>query len=218
MKNPLRDEGAAFQLVLLTLGAFALIALGSWINTWLGLGVFLALAGVAGHAIRGGLKERERMRVTPAGDGIRRVLVVANETVGGEELLSVVRARTGAGGRVHVVAPALNTRLRTWVSDEDGARAAAADRLSSSLSWLRGVGIVADGQIGDADPVQAIEDALRTFAADEIVLSTHPEGRSSWLERGVTHRVQERFELPLTHVVVDLDRRPMSDTVAVPAT
>ena len=50
------------------------------------------------------------------------------------------------------------------------------------------------------------EDALRVFGADEIVLSTHPEGRSHWLERGVVDSVRERFDVPVTHVVVDLER------------
>ena len=59
--------------------------------------------------------------------------------------------------------------------------------------------------LGDADPIQAMEDALRTFGADEIIVSTHPEGRSHWLERGVVERARERCEAPITHVVVDLE-------------
>ena len=58
--------------------------------------------------------------------------------------------------------------------------------------------------MGDADPRQAIEDALRTFGADEIVISTRPEGRSNWLERGVVDSARQRFAVPITHVVVDL--------------
>ena len=136
-----------------------------------------------------------------------RLLVVANETVEGETLHDVIRRRT-AGRRceVIVVAPALNTRIRHWVSDEDGARSAAQDRLERSLEGLREAGIEARGEIGADDPLQAIEDALRTFGADEIVISTHPEGRSNWLERGVVDRARERFAAPITHVVVDLDR------------
>jgi hypothetical protein len=64
---------------------------------------------------------------------------------------------------------------------------------------------VADGEIGDGDPLQAIDDALRTFAPDELIISTHPEGRSHWLERGVVSGARERFALPVTHVVVDLE-------------
>ena len=105
-----------------------------------------------------------------------------------------------------VCTPALNSRLRHWVSDEDGARAAAQERLDASLERMRKLGIDASGEIGDADPLQAMEDALRTFGADEIIISTHPEGRSNWLERGVVEHARDRFAVPIRHVVVDLDR------------
>jgi hypothetical protein len=136
----------------------------------------------------------------------QRILVVANETVGGPELLSEIRARSG-GRKVSVliVCPALNSPLRHWVSDEDDARAAAQERLEASLESMRATGLDARGEIGDGDPVQAIEDALRTFQPDELILSTHPPGRSHWLERGVVDKARERFQIPLTHVVVDLD-------------
>ncbi|MGH3034496.1 MAG: hypothetical protein ACRDON_08050 [Gaiellaceae bacterium] len=104
-----------------------------------------------------------------------------------------------------VVSPALNSRLRRWFSDEDGARVKAQARLVSSLTTLADDGIVALGEIGDADPVQAIEDALCTFRADELIISTHPAGRSNWLERHVVRRAFECFRLPITHVIVDLE-------------
>jgi hypothetical protein len=74
----------------------------------------------------------------------------------------------------------------------------------ASLAAMREGGIEARGEVGDGDPLQAIEDALRTFAPDEMIISTHPEGRSNWLERGVVEGARERFALPVTHVVVDL--------------
>jgi hypothetical protein len=113
--------------------------------------------------------------------------------------------------RVLVVAPALNSRLRHWTSDEDAARAGAQERVERSVDRLREAGIDARGEVGDGDPIQAIEDALRTFGADEIVISTHPEGRSHWLERGVVDTARERFELPITHVVVDLQAQAEAD-------
>ena len=64
--------------------------------------------------------------------------------------------------------------------------------------------MTARGEIGDGDPLQALEDALRTFPADEIVVSTHPPGRSNWLEQGVVENARMRFDVPVTHVVVDL--------------
>jgi GABA permease len=207
MKNPLRDETAAFQLVLLSLGYFGLIALAAWISTWLGLAVFAVLSVAVLVALRGGRRGATRLHVEHADVGdTRRLLVVANETVEGPELLEAVRRRATPGTVVRVVSPALNSRVRTWTSDEDGAREAAQRRLTASVERLAAVGIVADGEIGDGDPVQAIEDALRAFPADEIVLSTHPPGRSNWLEHGVVLATRERFDVPVTHVVVDLER------------
>jgi hypothetical protein len=106
---------------------------------------------------------------------------------------------------VLVVCPALNSPLRHWVSDEDDARAVAQERLDRSLAELQRLGLSARGEVGDADPLQAIEDALRTFGADRIIISTHPEGRSNWLERGVVSGARERFAVPINHVVVDLE-------------
>ncbi len=107
--------------------------------------------------------------------------------------------------QVLVVAPALNTPVRYWVSDEDPARREAQQRLEDSLVRLREAGVNVRGEVGDSEPLQALEDALRTFGPDEIVISTHPEGRSHWLERGVVESARERFAVPITHVVVDLD-------------
>ena len=90
------------------------------------------------------------------------------------------------------------------MNEEESARAAAQVRLDNSLAAIRGAGLDASGEIGDDDPLQAIEDALRTFAPDELIISTHPEGRSNWLERGIVEHARERFALPVTHVIVDL--------------
>ena len=130
---------------------------------------------------------------------------MANETVGGDELRDLLgRKAEGVSEDVLLVCPALNSRLRTWTSDEDGARAAAQERLDESLARLRDAGVTARGEIGDGDPLQALEDALRTFPADEIVVSTHPPGRSNWLEQGVVENARLRFDVPVSHVVVDL--------------
>jgi membrane protein implicated in regulation of membrane protease activity len=208
--NPFRSEADAYRFVWLTIGYFGLIALGAWINRWLGLAVFVVLSAVVAYFyFRRGDRERQTVRETRSRSAVgeRRVLVIANETVGGETLRARIRERTeGARAEVLVVSPALNTPLKHWVSDEDGARNAAQERLDRSLAQLREAGIDARGEIGDGEPLQAIEDALRTFGADEIIISTHPEGRSHWLEKGVVSGARERFTVPITHVVVDLAR------------
>ena len=112
-----------------------------------------------------------------------------------------------------VVCPALTSAVRHWASDVDGGRARAQRRLDESLSLLRDAGIDAQGEIGDDDPLQAIEDALRTFGADEIVVATHPEESATWLERHVVERARERFALPIAHVVIHAEAR---SSAAVP--
>ena len=109
----------------------------------------------------------------------------------------------GVAEDVLVVCPALNSHLRTWFSDEDGAREAAGERLRSTLEDLTAAGVNVRGEIGDGDPLQALEDALRGFAADAIVISTHAEGHSNWLEHGVVDAARTRFDVPVTHVVGD---------------
>jgi hypothetical protein len=132
--------------------------------------------------------------------------VIANETVGGETLREEIRRRSeGYEEDVLVVCPALNSPIRHWASDEDRARANAQLRLDASLARLAEAGIDARGQVGDCEPLQAIEDSVRTFGPDEIIISTHPEGRSNWLEKGVVTGARERFAVPITHVIVDLE-------------
>ncbi|HET9675541.1 MAG TPA: hypothetical protein VFP31_12190 [Gaiellaceae bacterium] len=133
-----------------------------------------------------------------------RILVLANETVESELLAHAIRAREAT--QVLIVAPALNGRVRHWTSDDDDAHAAADERLRRSLDRLAASGIPANGMVGDADPLQAAADALHVFPADELVIATHPEGRSNWLARSVVERARRRFGRPVVHLVVDRDR------------
>jgi GABA permease len=187
----------------------------SAIDTLLGFIVFLVLTGAAVAAYlrqRGPAPDRQHVEHVGAPDE-RRILVVANETVGGEELMSAISIRAlESKTEFFVVCPALNTRLKTWTSDEDPARAKAQARLGTTLERLASVGIEARGEIGDGDPLVAIEDAVRTFRPDEIVISTHPEGRSNWLVRGVPDAVRARYDVPVTHVVVDLEAETETET------
>jgi GABA permease len=136
---------------------------------------------------------------------MNRILVIANETVESELLAHAIRAKEAS--QVLIVAPALNGRVRHWTSDDDAAHAAADERLRRSLDRLAASGITANGMVGDADPLQAAADALRVFPAEELVVATHPEGRSNWLARGVVERARQRFGLPVVHLVVDRDAR-----------
>jgi hypothetical protein len=209
MTNPLRSEADAYRFLLVTVGVAAAVVLASVLGgPWWGTGVALVLiGGVTWAYFRTGSTPPPAKTVPRRSQAmdVHRVLVVANETVGGRVLREEIRRHTDEpNSEVLLVSPALNSRVRHWVSDEDAARARAQERLDVSLARLADDGIEARGEVGDGDPLQAIEDALRTFGADEIIISTHPEGRSHWLERGVVTGAQARFAVPITHVVVDL--------------
>jgi hypothetical protein len=206
--NPLRSEAEAFRFLIASIVYFGAIVIAALIDKWFGLAVFVVLsAAVVVWWLRARRVERPRQTAPrPHAEGERRILVVANETVGGHTLRSLILERSlDVQEQVLVVTPALNSPLKHWTSDEDGARAAAQERLDASLAKLAEAGVEARGEIGDDDPLQAMEDALRTFGADEIIISTHPEGRSNWLERGIVTKARERFAVPITHVVVDLE-------------
>jgi hypothetical protein len=205
----LRSEAEAFRFVVAVLAFFAaVVAAKLAVGWWLGLAVAIAGLGVLAFLLRSPAEPRPQQAapVHRGGEDDLRILVVANETVGGGTLREVIAQKSeGYDEEVLVVCPALNSPLRHWVSDEDGARARAQERLDASVSRLHEAGVNVRGEIGDGDPLQAIEDALRTFGADEVIISTHPAGRSHWLERGVVAAARDRFAVPITHVIVDLE-------------
>jgi hypothetical protein len=143
----------------------------------------------------------------------RRLLVVANETAEASVLHRVIvaRARAAPPADVMVVAPAPNSRVRHRVSDEDEAGRSAERRLRACLNGLESAGIEANGMVGDADPLQAIEDALHWFRADEFIIATCPERRSHWLARNLVRHARARYSVPILHVVIDEDRRTPLD-------
>src|SRR5215471_7323060 len=158
MKNPFRSEAEAFRLVIGALVYFGVIAIAAAVGgRWWALAVFVVLPVAVGlWFFRREVRERETVSVPsrPRAEDERRVLVVANETVARAALRDEIRrAVEGAQANVLVVTPALNSPIRHWTSDEDGARAAAEERLGRSVAELERLGIDAHGEVGDADPV-----------------------------------------------------------------
>jgi hypothetical protein len=136
---------------------------------------------------------------------MKRVLVVANETVAGKPLIDAVKKRAdGDEVQVHVISPQ-NQPKHGYVIYDEHVRDAAQNRLEMTLALLREAGIQADGEVMDPDPYSAVMDALGEQDYDEIVISTHPETRSGWLRQGLVDRVQRAARRPVEHVVVDLD-------------
>jgi hypothetical protein len=211
MHNTLRSEADAFRLVVIIgVGAGAVTALALLTDAAAGVILAAALVGLGvGFALWGARGREPRVTEIAAapGDGRHRILVVANQTVGGRALLAEVRNR--AGGRdseILVVTPALTrSHLKFWTSDVDEALAAAHQRRERSVHELEAAGFRVSGEVGDSDPNIAIETALLRFPADELIISTHPPERSRWLERGVVEHARRDIDLPITHVIVDLE-------------
>jgi hypothetical protein len=127
----------------------------------------------------------------------RRILVVTTAAAPQAEVESVVRAHAGEDAEVHVVAPASKiSRLDRLTNAEDDARTDAAERADAASEAVPGR--QSDAHVGDVDPLQAIEDALRMFPADEIVLLTAPDEKATWLEEGLAKDAKERFSIPVT--------------------
>jgi hypothetical protein len=136
---------------------------------------------------------------------MKRILVVANETVAGQPLIDAVRGRGGGDEvDVHVICPQ-NQPKHGYVIYDSMVREAAENRLRMTLALLHEAGIEARGEVMDPDPYTAIMDALGEQDYDEIVISTHPETRSGWLREGLVDRVRRAARRPVEHVVVDLD-------------
>ena len=211
MHNPLRSERDVFRAVVIVgIGAGAVIAVTLLTSPAVGAALLAAEVGLGIGLLWRGAQGTlpHRAEIAHREDLTYRVLVVANETVGGQALLAEIENRCkGRTSEILVVVPALtSSRMEHWSSDVDGALEDAGERLNDSLRRMEAAGINARGQVGDHhEPNASLEDALRAFPADEVIISTHPPERSRWLERGVVERARREVPLPITHVVVDLD-------------
>ncbi|MGA2926953.1 MAG: hypothetical protein ABSG43_13330 [Solirubrobacteraceae bacterium] len=145
------------------------------------------------------------------------VLVVANETLGGQSLIEAVRARVAQGDtRLALCVPQNRPRAGLVVYD-DAVFDAAQARVDLALEFVRAEGIDALGEVGDPDPFTATIDAVHEYAPNEIIISTYPETRSGWLRRDLIERVKQASGLPVEHVVADPDTEglPFHVTLAV---
>jgi GABA permease len=133
----------------------------------------------------------------------KKILAVVSEPVSADALKSAIGEQEAEGAEVMVVAPALQSKRRFLLSDPDPAIDRAEQVQEETVERLGEEGVDAAGDTGESDPLLAIQDALQTFAADEIVLFTHPDGSQNWLEEGVVDEAKERFEPPVRHLVVE---------------
>jgi hypothetical protein len=132
----------------------------------------------------------------------RRVLVVATSSVPEAELRERVRAHAGDEAELLVVAPASKISKLDWLSTAEDDDRAEASRRAEDVA-VAGAGDDVETRVGDSDPVKAIEDALRDFPAEELIVITRPDEEAEWLEEGSGAAAQKRFSLPVTHLVVE---------------
>jgi hypothetical protein len=134
---------------------------------------------------------------------VTKVLVLANETIGGEKLLNAILERAGEGVSFHVVVPRTRPRHGNVVYDEV-VRDSAQVRVDLAREWMRENGIASSGEVGDGDPYLAAVDAIAAEGIDEVIVSTLPAESSGWLRRDLPERLRQDTGLPVEHVVVDL--------------
>jgi hypothetical protein len=213
MRNPVRSETDAFHIAV---GCAALtaaaLALGSLLDPLVGAALLVgAVIGAFVWEVSTTDPDRRRPLREAAAEGpsrtrtaAPRVLVVANRTLHGAELRAELQRRAAAGSELHIVAPILCSRIHYIASDVDKELEDARDRLATALEWARAEGLAVTGKVGDANAAfGAIEDELRQYGADEVIISTYPRGRSNWLEAGIVDRLNDELDIPVTHVVIE---------------
>ena len=130
--------------------------------------------------------------------------MVATVPVDASLLREQLRERGGGGdAEVRVVAPAADVSPLQWLAtDDDAARGDAARVAGETAGAVESEASVVDAGVGDSDPVKAIEDALREWPADEVVVVTAGGEDANWLERDAGAQADERFGVPVSHLRV----------------
>ena len=141
----------------------------------------------------------EVLAASPADDRFR-VLVIADESCVDPGFAAKLAAHAdGRTVEALVIAPAIGSWLARWTGDES-AHVDARKHLDDTVSSLARAGISAQGETGADDPIQAADDGLREFAANEIVFVTKPGTNTDWLEQGVIETASARYPIPVTHI------------------
>lgn len=225
MRNPVRSETDAFSIAYGGAGlAGGSLALGALVDPLAGVALLVgAVVGAVLWVVASKDPERRRPLREAASEGPHsapearpRVLVVANRTLQAEELRAQLRLRAAGGAEFHLVALILPSRAHYIASDVDSELATAGERLADALAWADAEGLDVSGKVGDPNAsLDTIEDELRLFGPEEVIISTHPRGMSNWLEAGIVERLREELEIPVTHVVSSVadDRRAVSSRV-----
>jgi hypothetical protein len=146
------------------------------------------------------------------------ILVVANQTIGGAKLLDLVKERAAQQEEATFTLVVPMTRPRSgYVIYDEAVRDSAQVRLDLTLSYLRHEDVVASGELGDEDPYIATLDAIDEYHPDEVIISTLPQSSSGWLRRDLIERIEDAAQVPVTHVIsdIDLEGLPFNVTLVV---
>jgi hypothetical protein len=128
-----------------------------------------------------------------------KLLVLASEPVSADRIRHAIGGDRLADAEVMVVAPAFqDSPIKFWTSDADDAIARAEDVSSETIEELDEAGLSAIGDTGESDPLEAIQDALQTFRADQILVFTHAESEQRYREDVDPEEIKARFGLPVT--------------------
>jgi len=146
----------------------------------------------------------------------RKILVVANETLLGDELLDAVRSRAGNHEALVVVIAPVNSPQEGFVVYQNTRRASAGRRLDRTLARFREAGIHAMGHVVDNDPLTAVRDAIAMEEPDEVIISTHPESKSGWRRRNLLEEIRKvAGARHVEHVVSNVADRTGAQNVLV---
>ena len=207
-----RVEFLAIPVVLVTLGILFALMLAADAGVWAWIVVTAALVVLGALVIVLVVRRHRRPPAfdapatapRPAASGSYRLLVIADESLTDEGFRDQIAPRA-AGRPVEalVIAPALRSRLAHWTGD-DSQRDEAERHLAGTLDGLETAGVAARGEIGSDDPIQAADDGLRKFQADEVVFVTGGGGGgdANWLEQGVVDVARKRYDIQVTHIEV----------------
>jgi hypothetical protein len=188
MRNPVRSEAEAFRFLIVVIAGAALVVVAAYINTWVGIAAaVVVIVGVGAWLLGGPKAERPPMLVSGTPGATHRVLVLANPGFSG------LRGRLRDGVTdVVVVVPALASTVEALTGAVDDRRAEAQATANALAGELGASGVSARGEVGADDPMLALDDALRTFGADEIVLASGDEA--------LLAAARGRFALPVSRL------------------
>jgi hypothetical protein len=146
--------------------------------------------------------ERQQVEVATNDDATHRVLVLSHEGLGGSKLTDALQSKGDGSAHVRVIVPAMTSALDRLAGDVDEEIGEAESDLERLVGEINSAGMDAEGLVGDSDPTQALEDALKTYAADEVIVVNPPQESMGRLERAATFRAKDAAPIPFTELHV----------------